>query len=311
MGKVLIITGPTAVGKTEHAIAAARALGGEIISADSMQIYKGFDIGSAGPSARDRTPARHHLIDFADPKEPFTAANYQELALKKIDELHGKRILPIVCGGTGLYINSIMYDMDFTAPTADAGFRESLEQLAAEKGNRYIHDILKDIDEPAALRLHPNNTRRVIRAIEVAQLYGKNMADFGKLNPRSGLEFIVMTLVREREELYKRINDRVDKLMDAGLLGEVEALVADGLDIDDISMKGIGYKELFEYIIGKTELAEAVENVKKNTRRYAKRQLTWFKKYQRGTVFDLSQFPSDDEASEAIINWCARKLAAS
>lgn len=305
--KLLILAGPTAVGKTEYAIKIARHFGGEIISADSMQIYEKFDIGSAKPTIEERSQAVHHLIDFVDPRDFFTAADYQQHALKKINELCEKNIFPIVSGGTGLYLNSIMYDMDFTAPTADMDYRSNLEKLASEKGNHHVYEMLKRADPETAMRLHPNNIRRVIRALEVMELHGKNIDDFGKMPLRKGFDFTVVTLLRDRDELYRRINMRVDLLMEKGLLSEVEALVSGGLKLDDISMKGIGYKELFDYINGDVSLETAIDNIKRNTRRYAKRQMTWFRKYQQGKTFNLSEFANDGDAFAEIADWLEKE----
>lgn len=305
--KVLIFAGPTAVGKTEYAIRIARHFGGEIISADSMQIYKDLNIGSAKPTPEERSQAVHHLIDFVDPREFFTAADYQHHALKIINGLCKENIFPIVSGGTGLYLNSIMYDMDFTAEAADMDYRANLEILAAEKGNNHVYEMLKKTDPAAAERLHPNNIRRVIRALEVAELHGKSIDDFEKLKPRKGFDFIVVTLLRDRDELYFRINKRVDLLMERGLLSEVQSLINSGLKIEDISMKGIGYKELFDYINGEVDLESAVDNIKRNTRRYAKRQMTWFKKYQAGKTFNLSGYANDDEAFAEIASWLGKE----
>jgi tRNA dimethylallyltransferase len=288
---ILVIVGPTAVGKTKFAIEQAIKNNGEIVSADAMQIYKGFDIGSAKPDAAERAQAVHHLIDFVDPGQDFSVADYQGFACRAIRDIAGRGKLPIVVGGTGLYVNSIIYDMDFCVSPKQDEFRNRLHALAEERGADFVHDMLKAKDPEAAGRIHPNNVKKVIRALEILE-----QQDFGEgqlrafsesFKPRTEFRPVIIGLNRERGELYRRIEERVEKLMEAGLAAEVEGLINAGLTISHISMKGIGYKELWGYFQREYDLDYAVYLIKRNSRRYAKRQLTWFKRYAGIKWYDL------------------------
>lgn len=301
--EIIVICGPTAVGKTKYAIETALEVGGEVVSCDSMQLYKYMDIGSAKPTAEERAQVKHYLVDQIDPAEPFSAARYQALAKEAIEEIFNKGKIPVVAGGTGLYLNGLLYDMDFSAPPTDPAFRDRLYKEAEESGAVYLHNKLKELDAAAARRIHPNNIKKVVRAIEAAS-EGQQVKDFARdLKPTADYEAKLIGLTRERQELYERINLRVDQLMDMGLLAEVEGLMARGLTEGDISMKGIGYKEMIGYLEGRYTLPEAVNLVKKNTRRYAKRQLTWFRRYQDMQWFNISQYDSDESCLEDIFKW--------
>lgn len=306
--RILAVCGQTAVGKTKYAIGLANAFDGEIISCDAMQIYQSMDIGSAKPTAQEQQQAVHHLVDFQDPREPFSVAKYKVLAEAAIDDCLSRGKLPILAGGTGLYLNAILYDMDFAAPPAqDPKVRQKLYQLAEQEGPQALHQRLMALDPAAAARIHPNNVKKVIRALEAAQL-GQPVADFGqRLAPNPKYDPLLLTLVRDREELYDRINQRVDQLMDAGLLEEVQGLAQQGLTEEHIAMKGIGYKELFAYLHGESTLEESVEKIKQNTRHYAKRQGTWFRRYEERKEFNLSQYPDDASCLEAIITWLKKQ----
>jgi len=308
MERVVIIAGPTAVGKTKYAIGAAKELGGEIVSADSMQLYKYMDIGSAKPDKAELSQAPHHLIGEIDPREPFSAARYQKLAKAAIAGILARGRLPVISGGTGLYINSLIYDMDFTAPPAENGYRAGLFRLAAEKGNAYIHARLAEKDPDAAERIHPNNLKRMIRALEVVENTGRRIMPFdGPIAGTKDYEIDMVCLNRDRQELYGRINDRVDKIIDKGLVSEVKSLIEMGLGAEDISMKGIGYKEVIAHLEGEYDIAEAVSLIKRNTRRYAKRQITWFRRYEGVKWFNLSEFKDDSEGMGAVIGWLNEK----
>ena len=277
--KIVALCGPTAVGKTEYAIGLVREFNGEIVSCDSMQLYKYMDIGSAKPSADELKAARHHLVDEIDPRERFSAAEYEKRATAAINDILDRGRLPIIAGGTGLYLNSLIYEMDFSAPPEDDSLRASLYAIAEKEGPDALFERLKSVDPAAADRMHPNNIKRVVRAIESAEA-GIRIADFSEVNKkRTRWDVILICLVRDREELYDRINRRVDILMEKGLVEEVRGLQDMGLDASDISMKGIGYKEIIGYLNGEYDLDEAVRLVKRNTRHYAKRQLTWFRRY--------------------------------
>lgn len=286
--KIIVIAGPTAVGKTEYAIRAAQEFNGEIVSADSMQLYKFMDIGSAKPTADEQAAARHYLVDEIDPREEFSVAEYVKLAKKYIRQILDDGKLPIISGGTGLYVNSLIYDMDFAAAPKDSAERERLRALLAEKGPEHLHSLLREIDPNAAGRIHPNNTKKVIRAIEAAKSGSPIPAFEASFKKTADYDYLLIGLNRDRAELYDRINRRVDIMLDAGLEDEIKGLMAMGLDSESISMKGIGYKEMIAYFNGEYGRDEAVELVKRSSRRYAKRQLTWFRRYDDMHWFDLS-----------------------
>ena len=306
--KFVALCGPTAVGKTEYAIGLAREFNGEIVSCDSMQLYKYMDIGSAKPSADELKAARHHLVDEIDPRERFSAAEYEKRATAAIYDILGRDRLPIIAGGTGLYLNSLIYEMDFSAPPEDDCLRASLYALAENEGPDALFERLKSVDPAAAERIHPNNIKKVVRAVESAES-GVRIADFSEVNKkRTRWNVILICLVRDREELYDRINRRVDILMEKGLVEEVRGLQDMGLDASDISMKGIGYKEIIGYLNGEYDLDEAVRLVKRNTRHYAKRQLTWFRRYDDMKYFNASEYPSDRLCLEDMISWLRKEL---
>lgn len=294
--KVLMIVGPTAVGKTDTAIYLAKKLDGEIISADSMQIYKYMNIGTAKPTLEEMEGIPHHLLDVVNPDEEFSVAEFQRLAAIKIKEIIGRDKLPIVAGGTGLYFNSLLYNMDFTSTISNWQLRADLEEEARLKGNEYLHHKLREVDPAAAERIHPNNVKRVIRALEVNYEGGENIGDFRVDIPANeDYEFIIIGLTRDREELYERINKRVDIMIKAGLLEEVEELLKKGYPTNLVAFKGLGYKEFFGYLKGENSLEEALEILKRDTRRYAKRQLTWFKRYDNIHWFNLSSYHSREK----------------
>ena len=284
-----VIVGPTAVGKTKYAVQIARKLNGEIVSADSMQIYRFMDIGSAKPTEEEQAAARHHLVDAVDPREPFSVAQYRHMAKECIEDIFQRDKLPVISGGTGLYVNALIYDMDFSAPPADLEQREKYRKTAEEKGPQYLHDILNDIDPDAAARIHPNNVRKVIRAIEAAKSGEKIPSFETSFRSTSDYRCILIGLHRDRAELYDRINRRVDQMISDGLEDEIRSLMSMGLSSSDISMKGIGYKEMIDAMNGRITMEEATELIKRNSRRYAKRQMTWFRRYPDIRWFDLSE----------------------
>lgn len=305
--KIIVICGPTAVGKTEYAIETALKVNGEIVSCDSMQLYKYMDIGSAKPTAEEQARVKHYLVDEIDPAQAFSAAKYQALAKKATEEIFAKEKTPVIAGGTGLYLNALLYDMDFSAPPRNDAYREQLYREADEFGPEYLHEKLANADPDAANRIHPNNIKKVVRALEAAE-EGKKVRDFSKdLQPTADYDAILIGLTRNREELYDRINRRVDLLIKRGLLEEVRELLAKGLTEGDISMKGIGYKEIIAYYHGQYSLQEAIDLVKKNTRHYAKRQLTWFKRYKEMKWFNISEYDSDADCLKEIFQWLEKK----
>lgn len=286
--KILVIGGPTAVGKTELSIELAKRLNGEIISADSMQIYKHMDIGSAKVSKEEMNGVVHHLIDVVDPSENFSVADYKEQGEKAIKEIISRGKLPIIVGGTGLYINSLTCNMNFTEAEKDEEYRKDLDKLANEHGNNYIHEMLKGIDPISYKEIHANNRKRVIRALEVYKLTGKPFSSYnaGEDFYKSEYDVHYYVLTMDREKLYERINLRVDIMMKKGLLEECIKLKEMGYTSSMQSMQGIGYKEILYYLEGDVKLQEAINMIKQGSRNYAKRQLTWFRRDPRVTFLD-------------------------
>jgi tRNA dimethylallyltransferase len=287
--KLLVLIGPTAVGKTKTSIELAKAFNGEIISGDSMQIYKKMDIGTAKIMPAEMEGIPHYLIDIKNPDESFSVAEFQELVREKVSDITTRGKLPMIVGGTGLYIQSVLFDYRFSEAQTDAGFRRGLELQAEKEGNLFLHDQLMRIDPVSGARIHPNNIRRVIRAIEVFHCTGKTMSDLQQMQQiESMYDVAIIGLRIEREKLYERINNRVDIMINNGLVNEVENLFQQGLQ-DCQSIQAIGYKELYEYFYGKVTLDQAVENLKQNSRRYAKRQLTWFRNKMDVEWFDMTE----------------------
>ena len=303
MRKLIAVAGPTAVGKTKYAIETAKAFNGEIVSCDSMQLYKYMNIGSAKPTPEEQAEVKHWLVDEIDPKEPFSVARYAQMAKAAIEDIFSRGKTPVIEGGTGLYLNSLLYEMDFSGASVDTELRDTLLNEAELFGPEYIYNKLKEADPKAAERIHPNNVKKVIRALEGA-ISGKNIVDFKNCQEKcKDYETILIGLTRNRPELYDRINQRVDIMIEEGLFHEVEELLEMGLDESDISMKGIGYKEIIGYFDGLYGQEEAIELIKKNSRHLAKRQLTWFRRYEDTKWFNLSEYESDEAAVGEIIGW--------
>ncbi|APH15769.1 tRNA dimethylallyltransferase [Clostridium sporogenes] len=302
---LLILAGPTAVGKTDISIKLAKKLNGEIISADSMQIYKYMDIGSAKITKEEMKGIPHHLIDVVAPHEEFNVASFKTLAEKCIKDIWSRGKLPIIAGGTGLYINSLIYNYDFTDADRDEDYREYLTRLSEDKGKEYVHSLLKDIDGKSYERLYPNDLKRVVRALEVYKITGKSISEYTKENEKKlynipyNINYFVLNM--NREVLYERINKRVDIMMDKGLIEEVKKLESMGYTPDMQSMKGIGYKEILFYLKGDIPLDEAIYLIKKGSRNYAKRQLTWFRKDKRSIWIDKDKYRSEEEIVDKII----------
>lgn len=301
---VIALAGPTAVGKTKFAIMLARFFDGEIVSCDSMQLYKYMNIGSAKPTEEEMSMARHHLVDIIDPREEFSVARYQILAKQAIKDILARGKTPIISGGTGLYLNSLLYDMDFSSAPENHSYRAELTKIADHEGSRALHKRLETLDPSAADSIHPNNTVKIIRALERLKEGEGRIRSFRDINrPTNDYRVILIGLTRDRAELYDRINRRVDMLMDEGLAEEVRSLADMGLSRENISMKGIGYKEIMDYMDGRYSLEEAVDIIKKNTRHYAKKQLTWFRRYDKMKWCNISDFDSDEAAFEDIKKW--------
>ena len=279
MIRTYFVVGPTASGKTEYAIRLAEDIGGEIVSADSMQIYKYMDIGSAKPSADELARVKHHLIGEIDPKQPFNVSDYQKLALEYIRRIASEGKVPVVCGGTGLYINSLVYKMDFSAPEGDDAFRQRI--FREEDGDtERLHERLRRLDPDAAEAIHPNNVKRVLRAIERLEKGEGKLAEFAAATePSDVIEPLMLGMNVERSVLYDRINRRVDLMLQNGLAEEVKSLMNMGFTSSDVAMKGIGYKEIIDAVNRGEAPESAAETIKLNTRHYARRQMIWLRRY--------------------------------
>ncbi|NLJ90027.1 MAG: tRNA (adenosine(37)-N6)-dimethylallyltransferase MiaA [Clostridiales bacterium] len=277
---LIIITGPTAVGKTELSIRLAKEINGEIISADSMQVYRGMDVGTAKITPDEMGGIRHYLIDILDPKEEFNVVKFKTYAKEAMDEIYSKGKIPIVVGGTGFYIQALLYDVDFEDSKEDPEYRKQLEDLAKTHGNDYLHDRLKEVDPESADAIHPNNVKKVIRALEYFKETGQKISDHNKeqRQKESPYNFCYFVLNDDRKNLYERINKRVDIMVEEGLVDEVRGLLDEGCTKDMISMQGLGYKEIIAYLEGEVSLEEAIYTLKRDTRHFAKRQITWFKR---------------------------------
>ncbi len=296
MDKLIILTGPTAVGKSELSIKLAKAINGEIISADSIQVYKELNIGSAKIMPGEMQGIKHYLIDVLDPTEDFNVFIFKKMAKEAINDIISRGKIPIIVGGTGFYIQSIIYDIDFDEED-NSKIRLELEELAREKGNDYIHGELAKVDKASAMKIHPNNTKRVIRALEYYRLNNKPISLHNETERAKEAVFDAKYFVLndKRELLYERINKRVDKMIELGLVYEVRGLLDKGLDSSYNSMQGIGYKEIVEYLEGKCSLDDAVFNIKKNKRHFAKRQLTWFRREENVNWLEKYEYNYDDE----------------
>jgi tRNA dimethylallyltransferase len=275
--KILIICGPTASGKTALAVECAKLLNSEVVSADSMYIYKSLNIGTAKPTEVEMQGIKHHLIDVITPFDNFTVNDYKNMAQPIIDKLISKGKIPIICGGTGFYINSILFDLSYGFGEGNLKLREKYNLLAQERGNEYVYNILKEYDPETAEKLHFNDLKRVIRALEILDNGVKKSDIKDELTPK--YDYHAYTIAHSRETLYDRINKRVDIMFDNGLLDEMSALIENGITINNQCMQAIGYKEIFEYLNGQATLEQTKEKIKLNTRHYAKRQITFFKKF--------------------------------
>ena len=304
--KLIILAGPTASGKTSLSIDLAKRLNGEIISADSMQVYKYMDVGTAKISGGEMCGIKHHLIDVLDPKEDFNIVKFQNMVKTVIKEITKRGHLPIIVGGTGFYIQSIIYDIDFDNEEDNTSIREELEREYESLGADYMYERLKKIDSISAQNIHKNNKKRIIRAIDYfminnAPISSHNETQRNKISP---YDFRFFVLNPPRNILYKRINQRVDIMVEKGLLKEVKSLKQMGLSKHNISMQGIGYKEIIEYLEGDVSLETAIENIKQNTRHMAKRQVTWFKREKDVIYIDPYSF----ENNEKIVDYMIEKI---
>ena len=307
---LIVLTGPTAVGKTSLSIALARAVEGEIISADSMQVYKHMDIGSAKIKKEEMEGIPHYLIDVLEPDEEFHVVRFQEMAQEAMKEIYSKGKIPILTGGTGFYIQAVVKDIDFSQDTEKSSVRERLENLAQEKGGEYLHELLAQRDPESAEKIHPNNIKRVIRALEYYELTGEkislhNEREGEKVSPYNTAYFV---LNDHRERLYEKIDRRVDQMLDEGLVEEVRRLAQMGYTRDMVSMQGLGYKEILAYLEGEYSLEEAVYVLKRDTRHFAKRQLTWYRREKDVIWVNKPDFDYDDKKIlEYILENCKKR----
>ncbi len=294
---LVILTGPTAVGKTALSIKLAKAINGAIISADSMQVYRGMDIGSAKITLEEMDGVPHYLIDVLEPDEEFHVVRFQEMAKAAIQEIYEKGQIPIITGGTGFYIQAILYDIDFTTQDEDTDFREKLEALAKMQGNNVLHEMLKNVDPVSAQKIHANNRKRIIRALEFYEktktpISAHNEAEAAKESPYS---FCYFVLNDDRDKVYNRIEKRIDLMLSTGLINEVKELQDKGYHKSMVSMQGLGYKEILSYLEGEISFEEAVYILKRDTRHFAKRQLTWFRREKDVTWINKPEFSYDDD----------------
>ena len=292
---MIILTGPTAVGKTDLSIQLAKAIKGEIISADSMQVYRHMDIGSAKVTPEEMDGVPHHLIDVLEPEEEFNVVVFQKLAKEALTGIYERGHIPIIVGGTGFYIQALLYDIDFTENDGDTAIRRELEKLAQTQGAGCLHQMLQEIDPVSAAAIHQNNVKRVIRAIEFYRQTGKKISlhNEQEREKQSPYQFLYYVLDTDRKTLYERIDRRVDLMMEHGLVDEVKHLADMGCTRDMVSMQGLGYKEILDYLSGEIPLEEAVYILKRDTRHFAKRQITWFKRERDVRWLELEQFQND------------------
>ena len=297
---LIILTGPTAVGKTALSIRLAKAVNGGIISADSMQVYKMMDIGTAKITPEEMQDVKHYLIDEFMPDEDFNVVKFKQLALTYMEEIYAKGKIPIIVGGTGFYIQAILNDIDFTETDEDTSYREHLRQVADERGAEFLYEQLREIDEEATKTIHQNNVKRVIRALEYYHQTGKKISEHNEEQKQkeSPYNFAYFVLNHDRNILYDRIEKRIDIMMEQGLVGEVSSLYNKGYTKDLVSMQGLGYKEIIDYLEGECTLEEAIYVLKRDTRHFAKRQLTWFKREKEVIWLNKSEF---DDSEDAIL----------
>ena len=304
---MIILAGPTAVGKTAASIRLAKAVGGEIISADSMQVYRHMDIGSAKIRPEEMEGVPHYLVDVLEPEEDFNVVRFQQMAKAAAEEIYARGRIPIAAGGTGFYIQALLYDIDFTENDGDSSFRRKLEKTAEEKGGEYLHALLQEADPEAALQIHPHNIKRMIRALEFHHQTGGKISEHNETEreKESPYNFAYFVLTDDRSRLYDRIDRRVDLMMEEGLLVEVRFLKERGVRRDSTAMQGLGYKELYAFLDGEYPLEEAVRIIKRDTRHFAKRQLTWFKRERDVIWADKSVIGQDDDA---VIDFILKEL---
>lgn len=304
--KLIIIAGPTAIGKTAVSIQLAKAIGGEIISADSMQVYKRMDIGTAKITQEEMQGVPHHLIDILEPDSEFNVITFKEMAKKCIEEITGRGHIPIIVGGTGFYIQAVLYDIDFTEYNEDAceKVREELENKLKTHGSLYMHEYLKSFDPESAAIIHMNNTKKLLHAIEYFLVTGRKISDHNKEqhDKESPYDFYYFVITDDRQAIYDRIDRRVDIMIKDGLVDEVAHLKDEGLTLNNMSMLGLGYEQIYRYLCGELTLDEAVTLIKRDTRHFAKKQLTWFNREKTVTFIDRREIKGNDSIVASMIN---------
>ncbi|BCJ95044.1 tRNA dimethylallyltransferase [Anaerocolumna cellulosilytica] len=307
---LVILTGPTAVGKTELSVKLAKAVNGEIISADSMQVYKQMDIGTAKIKKEEMGGIPHYLIDILEPQEEFNVVKFKEYSLQAMEEIYEKGKVPIIVGGTGFYIQAVLYGIHFEENGEDTVYRVKLEEVAKEMGSVYLHEKLKEADPAAAEAIHPNNVKRVIRALEYFEQTGNRISEHNEeqRSKVSPYRFCYFVLNNDRDVLYERINKRIDIMLEQGLVEEVKRLLKNGCTKEMVSMQGLGYKEIIEYLQGNCTLEEAVYLLKRDTRHFAKRQLTWFRREKEVNWIQKNEYgDKEDLVLEALLSELKKK----
>ncbi|MBO4947399.1 MAG: tRNA (adenosine(37)-N6)-dimethylallyltransferase MiaA [Lachnospiraceae bacterium] len=300
---LIILTGPTAVGKTKLSIELAKAVNGQMISADSMQVYRHMDIGTAKIRSEEMQGIPHYLIDVLDPWESFDVVRFQTMAKEALEKIYTAGAIPIVVGGTGFYIQALLYDIDFDENDSETGYRSELQSFADRHGVEALHDRLRQVDEKSADMIHPNNIKRVIRALEFYHQTGTRISEHNETQRQkeSPYRFVYFVLDDERERIYRRIDQRIDQMLDQGLVAEVKQLRDMGCTRDMVSMQGLGYKEILAYLNGECTLEEAVYILKRDTRHFAKRQLTWFRREQEVRWIERQEYPDEAAMLQAML----------
>ena len=306
MKDLIVLTGPTAVGKTSLSIALAKAVGGEIISADSMQVYKYMNIGTAKITEEEKCGIPHFLIDELEPDEEFNVTIFKNKVMGYIKDIKSRGKVPIIVGGTGFYIQSVIYDINFNEYGDDSNVRKKYEAMAETIGKSELHKKLALVDREYADSVSENNVKKVVRALTFFEMTGEKLSEHNKRERErsSPFDFAYFVLTMDRKKLYERIDKRVDLMFDMGLVEEVKALMAKGYDKSLVSMQGIGYKEVIDYLSGKTSLEECIDIIKRDTRHFAKRQLTWFKREKVVTYIDKDEFVSEDKCLKEMLRVC-------
>ena len=301
---LVVLTGPTAVGKTKASIGLAKVIGGEIISADSMQVYEYMNIGSAKIRPEEMQGVPHYLIDDLKPWDEFHVVRFQQMAKNAMEQIYANGHIPIVVGGTGFYIQALLYDIDFTDTAQDDTYRVELENLVKEKGAAYLHNMLRKVDPKSAEDIHANNVKRVIRALEYYRQTGQKMSEHNEEERRkeSPYEFVYFVLNAPREQLYARIDRRVDQMIEEGLVDEVKHLKELGCTKEMVSMQGLGYKEFFDYFDGRMTLEDTIDKIKKDTRHFAKRQLTWFRREKEVIWLNKKEYEQEKDLLDSVLN---------